>query len=385
MNSHLKNTMNKEQFNNFYMEHEEEILMFLKKLVETNSYSYNEKGIKNCLKIFENQAKSFLKCNNLENNCLLLSNDNNENDFVLLMGHMDTVFPENSHFQKFIIENEIIKGPGTYDMKGGLVVALYALKFLHLQNRLDKLPVKFLINSDEEIGSLKSKNNIFNFAKNASYAMVFEGGGLDGEIVTGRKGKFGLKGVAKGKAGHAAFIIDEKKSAILETAYKIIDFEKLNDPKRKLSCNVGTVNGGTGANTVPENCEIAIDIRYHFNKDTEYINKKLKEIELKNYVKGVNFKLSKVSERPCMEEDKNMEFYNNLVNYLSGMGLNVKNEFRNGVSDANFISEAGTQVLDGFGPIGGDDHSDREYILKNSLKDRIFITVATLLMLSEKN
>ncbi|WP_223144586.1 M20 family metallopeptidase [Deferribacter autotrophicus] len=371
--------MNREQFEKFYTEHEQEMLMLFQQLVETNSYSYNSTGIKTCLDLFGQTASPFLETTHLENNCLLLYNKKVEKNYVLLMGHMDTVFPESSHFQNFIIDGNLIKGPGTYDMKGGLIVVLYALKFLHNMDLLNDIPVRFLINSDEEIGSLNSKKIIQEMAKDALFAFVFEGGGINGEIVTGRKGKIGLKGITQGEAGHAAFIIEGKKSAVLEMAYKIIQFEHLNDSQKNISCNVGKITGGTGANTVPDYCEILIDIRYTCNEDAKALNEKIKDIARTTHVEGVKFQLIKTSERPCMERKNNIGLFQIVTEATTDIKMKVKEEFRNGVSDANFIAEVGTPVLDGFGPIGGNDHSDKEYILKDSLKDRILLTANALL------
>ncbi|BAI81304.1 carboxypeptidase G2 [Deferribacter desulfuricans SSM1] len=369
--------MIKQQFINFYKNEESEIFRLLTDLVETNSYSFNEKGIKKCLNIFSKKA-NFLSYKFLENNCLLLENSSSGKDYILLMGHMDTVFPEDSKFQKILFEGDVVKGPGTYDMKGGLVVALYALKFLHFIGELNNLNIKFLINSDEEIGSLKSKTLIEKYAKGANCAIVFEGAGENGEVVTGRKGKIGLKAFSKGEAGHAAFIIKGKKSAILDIAHRIIDFENLNDIKKRISCNVGKVAGGIGANTVPDYAEIMIDIRYSCKEDGDYLAKKILDIANKSYIKGVKFEMIKTSERPCMDENDNMKFFNKLKEQFSNYGINLKNEFRNGVSDANFISACGVPVLDGFGPLGGNDHSDKEFIIKDSVSERIFLTAVAL-------
>ncbi|MGA1845616.1 M20/M25/M40 family metallo-hydrolase [Deferribacter abyssi] len=377
-NLHSKSTMNREIFDRFYTEHEQEMLMLFKQLVETNSYSYNHKGIKKCLDLFSQAASPFLKTTYLNNNCLQISNHNLDENYALFVGHMDTVFPESSRFQHFVTEGNLIKGPGTYDMKGGLIVALYALKFLHYLGILSNIPICFLINSDEETGSLSSKKNIQDLAKSAIFAFVFEGGGKNGEIVTARKGKIGLKGIAQGEAGHAAFIIENKKSAILEMAYKVINFEKLNNPIKNISCNVGKINGGTGANIVPDYCEVSIDIRYSCKNDTKELNEKIQTLIQENNVKGVEFKLVKISERPCMERKNNLELFTIVEKTCSDLNIKIKEEFRNGVSDANFIAETNTPVLDGLGPIGGNDHSDREFIFKDSLKDRIFLTANAL-------
>ncbi len=365
-------------FNRFYSEHEQEMLMLFKKLVEINSYSRNIEGIKRCISLF---AHHFPPCFEVlsEGENILAKNHDLSRGYILLVGHMDTVFPPEKGFDTFVEEGDIIRGPGVYDMKGGLIVALYALKFLEHLNRIEDIPVSFLINSDEEIGSPNSQRFIIEQARGASFGLVFEGGGPEGEIVCGRKGKLGYLLSTYGRAGHAGFFVENKPSAILEMAYKIIEIEKLNSQEKGISANVGTIEGGLGPNIVPAECRASVDIRFSKASQMKELVEQIESITKNCRVKEVEAKLEKTSGRPCMEPEKNISLWKRVEKIALSLGQRLSCEMRGGVSDANFISHAGTLVLDGLGPIGGDDHTLDEYILKSSLAPRIELTSHILL------
>jgi glutamate carboxypeptidase len=195
-------------------------------------------------------------------NLLLAGESKQQNsDYILLCGHTDTVFPPEMNFNQMHLQNDKITGPGVIDMKGGLVIGMMALKFLQEMNLLH-LPLVFFFNSDEEIGSPSSKEIFSHLASQAKCALVLECGGLENEVVTGRKGKIGMTITTSGKSGHAAFILKDKKSAILEMAHKIIALENLNNFFEDASFNVGRIEGGVGPNSVPARCSIMLDIRY---------------------------------------------------------------------------------------------------------------------------
>ena len=144
---------------------------------------------------------------------------------VLLVGHMDTVFPKETDFNWYKEDKENSYGPGVVDMKGGLVVGIYALMALDKLGLLQQIPLTFVFNSDEEIGSRSSVDLIQKEANSSAFAFVLEAGGLENEIVTGRKGNLTIELHIEGEAGHAAFATKNKPSAILEMAHKIIEFE----------------------------------------------------------------------------------------------------------------------------------------------------------------
>jgi len=296
---------------------------------------------------------------------------------IVLVGHMDTVFPADTSFTAFREDDERCFGPGVYDMKGGLVVAVYALKALSHLGLLQNIPVTMLCNSDEEIGSPASRSWIEQETRGALAALVFEGGGTNNEVVTGRKGRLGLSLTVRGKAGHAAKG-GAKSSAILELAHKIIALEGLNDGQ-EITLNVGLVEGGIGPNTVPELATAALDARFLTPDGQHRLEECLARIVEKEHASGTSSTLSVQSGRPAMPQSEENRRLWALAREQAGiLGLDLPEELRSGVSDANFIAGLGVPVLDGMGPVGDLDHSDLEFILKDSLCSRAALTAATI-------
>jgi glutamate carboxypeptidase len=171
---------------------------------------------------------------------------------ILLAGHMDTIFPADSLFNGWREDGHFFYGPGVIDMKGGLVVGIFALKALATLGLLRELPVTWLFNSEEEIGSPASRPLFRAEAGRAAMAFVLECGGMRGEVATGRKGRLGLRLSARGRAGHAAKVVEGKKSAILDLARVIVELEEVNGRFPGISVNVGQMAGGIVPNSIPE-------------------------------------------------------------------------------------------------------------------------------------
>ena len=296
---------------------------------------------------------------------------------IVMVGHMDTVFPADTSFTAFREDEERCHGPGVYDMKGGLVVAVYALKALAHLGVLEEIPVTVLCNSDEEIGSPASRPWIETEAKGALAALVFEGGGMGNEVVTGRKGRLGLNLTVRGRAGHAAKG-GAKTSAILELAHKIIDLEGLNDD-REITLNVGQVTGGIGPNTVPELATAALDARFLTPDGQRRLEQRLARIIEHESVAGTSTTLTMQTGRPAMPQSEgNRRLWSIARTQAQAFGYELPEELRSGVSDANVIAGLDVPVLDGLGPVGDLDHSDLEFILKDSLCARAALTAATI-------
>lgn len=290
---------------------------------------------------------------------------------LLMSGHLDTVYPIESGFDYFERENGIVRGPGVIDMKGGLVVAIFAIKALDAIGLLQKLPITFICNSDEETGSLSSTELIRAEAMRSFAGLVFNSGGLNGGVVTGRKGRTGYAIKVNGKAGHAASAGMDKASAILELAHKTIALEKLNDPIKQLFVNVGTVSGGLGHNSVADMASAVIDTRYLTKAD--YISSRS---EIDNIIKNCQIaetsaELKIISSRPPMEAgEANRKLYFEVETIASELGIKICEESRSGASDANTIADCNVPVLDGLGPIGDCEHSNKEYMIEKSLMER---------------
>lgn len=299
---------------------------------------------------------------------------------ILLFGHMDTVFPADSAFNWYREGEGKVFGPGVIDMKGGLVCAVYAIKALAHCGLLAEIPITFLCNSDEEIGSPASSTIVNAEAQKSLLALGFECGGLQGEVVTGRKGKLGYRLVVSGRAGHAASAGAGKASAILELAHKIIALEQLNDRERGIVVNVGLIRGGIGANTVADRAVAEIDTRFLLGADAEETAGQIARIASQCTVAGTKAELLKTGGRPPMEQNSgNSRLFQIIRHEAERLGMACVEELRGGVSDANTIARAGIPVVDGMGPIGACDHSDREYMIRESLPARARLAACSIL------
>ncbi len=305
---------------------------------------------------------------------------------ILLAGHMDTVFPKGSSFNYYRDETVKAYGPGIIDMKGGLVTAIFALKALDKIHHLSKIPLVFICNSDEEMGSLFSRELIATEAKRSLCGLVFECGGLNGETVTGRKGKVGYRLEIKGKAGHAAFTNNKPKaSAVLELAHKTIQLEALNDPGRQIVVNVGHVQGGDAANVVAERATAEIDTRFLSKRDSDVCYERIKNIAANSTVPDTQGGIEVISQRPPMEQSAaNHSLFSIFQEQADLLSLPIAEELRSGVSDANSIAACHIPVIDGLGPMGDLDHSDKEYMIKESLLTRCQLTALGILSIWQK-
>lgn len=298
---------------------------------------------------------------------------------VLLLGHMDTVFPENTEFNFYREDQFKAYGPGVMDMKGGLVAGIFALKSLSQLGLLSDLPVSVFFNSEEETGSLYSRKMIEKQALASKACFVMEGGGLGGQVAVGRKGKIGLNLIISGKAGHAGAAGIDKPSAVLEAAYKIIALEGLNRPGDIL-VNVGQVRGGIGPNSVAEQACLSVDIRFSRPEDERMIFSQVEDIAGANTVSGTSSHIRLNSGRPPMRTDERIErLYSAVSKVAQTYKVPLSREVRGGVSDANFVAAMGTPVLDGLGPCGDMDHSDKEFIIRKSLVERTVLVAGSIL------
>ncbi|MCG8683787.1 MAG: M20 family metallopeptidase [Desulfobacterales bacterium] len=364
--------------NTFIMDNTQALLTLLEELVLIQSFSRNKAGVD---RVGDRIAKEFAQMGfeytfkeeaDLGNNLIVRSPWQGERkNQILITGHMDTVFPENSGFNWYKESDTRCFGPGVADMKGGLVVGIFALKALIHSKAITRCPITFIFNSDEEIGSPTSRSLIAKEAARSRVAYVLEAGGVSNEIVSGRKGNFSMQMTIDGKAGHAAFAGNKKASAILEMAHKTLAIESMNDPDKGLSANVGTIKGGIGPNTVPDKTVAKLDFRYLTQSQANFIQDQISRLTKKTFVPGTHTSLEIKSSRPSMPQtDANKALFKKIENLSQELGKPVIEELRQGVSDANIIADQGTPVIDGLGPIGAKDHSEEEYIEKASLWER---------------
>ena len=299
---------------------------------------------------------------------------------ILLAGHMDTIFPADSPFSGWQEDERNFYGPGVVDMKGGIVAGVFALRALDRLGLLSGLPVTWLLNSEEEIGSPVSRGLYAEEAKRSAMAFVLEPTGTRGEVTTGRKGRLGMKIFSRGQGGHAAMVVEGKKSAILDLARVIVELEGLNGAFPAVSVNVGQMAGGITPNSVAAEAWATIDVRSANAEGFAFFRARLEELLVRRGREGMELQVEAVTEVPVMAATKqNRALYAVISREAARLGISIVEQFRSGASDANFIAAAGVPVVDSLGPIGGHGHSDREYLLRESLTQRSALLALSLL------
>jgi len=365
----------------------DQALDLLRDLVQINSHSENPEGVNRVADLVLNRIPASLKREVFTDgkgvNHHLLAGSSLEKKKILLVGHLDTVFPPESEATPFSVSDGKIIGPGTADMKGGIVVMVQALNILHDLGLLDKIPVKCLMNGDEEVGSPFSSRIVQKIGDEASCGLIFECGGLGNQVVVGRRGVARFTLEVTGKARHAGVKEGPKASAIVELARIILELEGLNDHARGISINVGTVQGGKANNIVPDFAAAAFEFRFRDGEAEKEILQKVESIVSSVTTPGCGAALKTLHRRPCMVQVPGSEdLVSSLMDTADELGQSVETEERGGASDGNFLSEMGVPVLDGLGPVGDMDHSADEYILEKSLYQRIELTALLLVRLA---
>jgi glutamate carboxypeptidase len=304
---------------------------------------------------------------------------------IVLAGHMDTTFRGYEGLPPFHLDGDLAVGPGTADMRGGLVVVLYALELLQELRVLGDWPVTVICNADEERGSSTSHEIFSAEAARARYAMVFECAGKDNEVVVGRRGKLSAHLAVQGRAGHAAERGVKKASAIEAVAHKVIALEGLNDGRKGASFNVGLIDGGIAGNTFPADASIDFDIRYLERADRGWVEGEVRRIAEDN-AEGVTASVEWTSARPNWAEGAEVseqavaqgELLEAIERGSALLGVRFGTEFRYGTSDANFLAGGGAATVDGMGPVGFKDHTADEYIVTETLFERVRLTALVL-------
>jgi glutamate carboxypeptidase len=291
---------------------------------------------------------------------------------VALVGHHDTVFPAGT-FEGFRIEGDIARGPGVLDMKGGLAIALAALRILGQAGVLARLPLRMVSVSDEEIGSPTGTAVLERELAGAAAALVFEAGRAGDRIITARKGTGGVVATAYGKAAHAGNQHEEGKNAIWSLARFVDRAQALTDYARGITVNVGKITGGQGRNTVPDRCEALIDIRFLSLEDGAATVEALKAAANDAALVGTRIELAGgIARPPLLRTPENVALAAEYGAAARAAGLGGEEAaLVGGGSDASTTAALGIPSIDGLGPRGSGFHTHDELIEVSSLTLRL--------------
>lgn len=297
---------------------------------------------------------------------------------ILLLAHMDTVFPLGTlEKMPFHEKDGKIFGPGTSDMKGGIVVGLSAIATLQKTGPMPPHPITALFTSDEEIGSQAAQALIESLAKESILVLVLEPGLPDGSIKTWRKGVGEFTITVHGRAAHAGADHEKGRNAIEELAHQVVAIQKLTDYGRGTTLNVGMIRGGTATNVVPEEASAEVDLRVLQPGEAERVLAAIQTLQ--PVLEGTTIQVMGGLEHPPMPFDETMKnTYAKAKTIAKEIGMDLKASGTGGASDGNQVAALGIPVLDGLGPAGEGYHSEREFIFKDSLQQRVDLLVALL-------
>ena len=362
---------------------QKDLLTLLDKIVALNSYSYNAQGVAQVAHELNKSLPSPLTLENTESQHdapVWICRHGPPNEIpILLVGHLDTVFPPGSFDCGVVGHGPHLRGPGVADMKGGVAVILGALWVLDRLGFLPQIPLTVAFNGDEEIGSPGSAQKLIELARNSRIGLVFECGGSPGSVVTSRRGLDRYRLEIHGEGGHSGTHQGKKASAIVELAQHILKLESLNDPKGGISLNVGRCEGGSAVNIIPAEAQAELEVRFFAQQQGKEIEKRIRSMVRSTPESKLRITLIKKHGRPAMASTEAISsLYQATARTAKKIDLELAEEARGGASDANFLAATNLPTLDGLGPVGEMDHSENERILKYSLFQRVELLVHLL-------
>jgi glutamate carboxypeptidase len=298
---------------------------------------------------------------------------------VLVLGHFDTVWPCGTlAAMPFHVDQGRAYGPGSFDMKAGLVLLEFAIEAIHALGCPLGRPIVVLWTSDEEIGSPGSRLLIEAEARRAAYVLVLEPPLSGGALKTARKGVGRFQLFVDGKPAHAGVEPEKGVSAVLELAHQVLRLQALGNPTAGTTINIGVVRGGTVANVVAAQAAADIDVRAATRDDALRIETALRAIA--PVVPGAHVRMAGGFNRPPMERSPgSAALFGQVRTIGKELNLDLGEGSTGGGSDGNFTAALGVPTLDGMGALGAGAHAVDEHVLVTPLAERAALLAEALL------
>jgi glutamate carboxypeptidase len=297
---------------------------------------------------------------------------------LLVLGHYDTVYATGTLAKMpFRVSAGKAYGPGTFDMKAGIVQALFALDALRKTQAPLRKRIVFLWTSDEEIGSESSRKLIETEARRSDAIFVLEPSlGARGLLKTARKGVGEAEIIVHGRASHAGLAPQEGVNAVHELARQIARLEQWNDLRRGISVNADIIEGGTRVNVIADRAHAVIDLRALRIADMRRLEERLHA--LRPLTRGARLEIRGGFNRPPMERKVSAVLFSRAKSLAAKMGLSIGECVVGGGSDGNLTAALGVPTLDGLGAVGDGAHSAHEYVLVRTMPERAALLAALL-------
>jgi glutamate carboxypeptidase len=298
---------------------------------------------------------------------------------LLVLGHYDTVYSSGTLAKMpFRVKGTKACGPGVFDMKAGIVQAIFALQAIQQVNPDLRKRVVFLWTSDEEIGSETSRKLFEDEARHSDAVFVLEPSfGPRGLLKTARKGVGEAEMIVHGRASHAGLAPEDGINAIHELARQLARIEKWNDLRRGVTVNAGVIEGGTRTNVIPERARAVIDLRALRVQDMRKLERRLHS--LRPMQRGARLEIHGGFDRPPLERKMSAALFGRAESLAKEMNLTLGECTVGGGSDGSFTAALGIPTLDGLGAVGDGAHSAHEHILISTMPARAALLAALLL------
>ena len=296
---------------------------------------------------------------------------------IVILAHHDTVWPIGTlATHPWSIRNGVIRGPGTVDMKAGLVQAIHALAVL-IERGIAVDGICLLVTGDEEIGSPTSRALIEDEARYAAACLVLEGAGPNGSLKTGRKGTSAYRIEITGRAAHAGAEPEKGVNAGVELAHLILTVSGMGVPEVGTTVTPTVAGVGTTTNTVPATGFLIIDVRARTQPEQDRVHRRM--LSLTPTLPGARITVLGGPNRPPMEVASGAALFDRarVLARRDGLGELTQTTV-GGASDGNFTAGIGVPTLDGLGAVGGGAHADDEHILLDQLVPRTALLVALI-------
>ncbi len=298
---------------------------------------------------------------------------------IMVLGHLDTVYPLGTlAAMPFRVRGGRAFGPGTFDMKAGLVIALAAMDALAALGLRPEKRLVFFWNSDEEVGSHASRAAIEREAQRSNAVLVLEpAAGPAGRLKTSRKGLGTAEVIVTGRSAHAGLDPGAGVNAVHELAEQIVRLEHLNNPVRGITLQATVIDGGTVSNVVPHHARAEVDIRYMHVADAPKIDRRLRG--LRPILPGAIVAVRGGINRPPLERTKAVvALFHRAKALMHDLDRNLGETSVGGGSDGNFTAALGVPTLDGLGAVGNGAHSAFEHVVIRSLPERAALLAGLL-------
>ena len=306
---------------------------------------------------------------------------------VLLLGHIDTVYPVGTAAARPLrIEGNTIYGPGVCDMKGCILAAIYAIEALVAMDYRAFGEMRFLCVSDEEINTRHCLDILQTACENAQGALVLEAARSNGDIVSARKGLTYYTLTARGRSAHAGVEPEKGCNAIEELAHQVLQFQDLNGWREGITVNAGVISGGTLPNVVPDFAQAQFDLRFMHDDDRLATENRFYALMGQKRIPGVELTIERAPDikGPMVRTAHGLELAQQAQHTANLLGFSINHVMTGGASDASYTTGCGVPSLDGLGPVGGRDHSPDEYLMLNSVAPRAALLAGLIASIGSK-